>query len=122
MAATGAIRGMHSQRLSQGGSKELPMGGSSKTKVRGSKVVTALARIEEDLKEKEVVEVPWIKTSKADAIFGVVILANAAFIGIDLEFAPDGFSWGFWCVETVFLIVFFIELIMRFVAECPKPW
>lgn len=89
-----------------------------------SVVVSKLEAIELGLrqKDKEPKKMPFIKTPKADSIFGVVILLNAAFIGLDLEFAPDGFSWGFWCIETFFLFIFLIELVMRVVAEFPTPW
>lgn len=88
-----------------------------------SKVVSRLEAIAQELQAtEETVKPPWIKTSKADGIFGIVIMMNAGFIGVDLEFAPDGFSWGFWCVETVFLLIFLIELVMRIVCECPYPW
>lgn len=85
-------------------------------------MVIKLQEIEAGLGIKEEVTLPWIKTPKADMLFGLVIFANAGFIGLDLEFAPDGFSWGFWAAETVFLMVFLIELVMRMVAEWPKPW
>jgi len=87
-----------------------------------SKVVVKLEQIETGLKNKDTVKPPWIKTPKADGLFGVIILGNAAFIGIDLEFAPDGFSWGFWACESIFLLIFVVELVMRIVAECPTPW
>jgi len=103
-----------------------PDGSKEKAKAaeRGSnsKVVLKLQEIEAGLGIKDEVELPWIKTPKADMLFGLVIFGNAGFIGLDLEFAPDGFSWGFWAAETVFLMIFLIELVMRMVAECPKPW
>lgn len=87
-----------------------------------SKVCIKLEQIEHGLKQKEPLKVPWIKSPVADTFFGVVIMLNAAFIGFELELAPDGFSWAFWTVETIFLLIFLVELILRFVAECPKPW
>lgn len=95
-------------------------GGGGKKKV--SQVVTKLEAIERGLKNEDPVKLPWIKTAKADSIFGVTILLNAAFIGLDLEYAPEGFSWGFWCGESLFLIVFLVELIMRIISEWPAPW
>jgi voltage-gated sodium channel len=105
-----------------GGSSHTLGGGKTNPKARASKVVIKLEEIEHGLRETETVVLPWIKSPKADAIFGVIIMLNAAFIGFDLEFAPDGFSWGFWSCETVFLLVFLVELAMRMVAECPAPW
>jgi len=88
-----------------------------------SKRVADLLKIEQDLRDKDHVKLPWIKSPKADTLFGVIILLNAGFIGVDLELAPDtGFSWEFWIVESVFLLIFLIELCMRVMAECPKPW
>jgi len=92
-------------------------------KSSSSKVVKTLELIEQELTQKDdYVEPPWIKTAKADGLFGLVIMGNAAFIGIDLEFAPDGFNWGFWVAESIFLFIFLIELCMRLAAECPTPW
>eukprot|EP00931_Biecheleriopsis_adriatica_P060587 TRINITY_DN36394_c0_g1_i1.p1 TRINITY_DN36394_c0_g1~~TRINITY_DN36394_c0_g1_i1.p1 ORF type:complete len:626 (+),score=131.01 TRINITY_DN36394_c0_g1_i1:49-1926(+) len=64
---------------------------------------------------------PWIKTSRADSIFGVVIMLNAAFIGVELEFnTGGGLNWGFWICETIFLVIFCVELALRFKAANPK--
>jgi len=87
-----------------------------------SKVCLKLEQIEHGLRQKEPVKIPWIKTPIADTFFGVVIMLNAAFIGFELELAPDGFSWAFWLVETVFLLIFLFELVLRLVAELPQPW
>jgi voltage-gated sodium channel len=90
---------------------------------RSSKVMLKLERLSDDLKKKEQeVKVPWIKTPMADTLFGIVILLNAGFIGVELELAPDGFSWVFWSMESIFLMTFLVELIMRMVAEWPRPW
>lgn len=87
-----------------------------------SVVVEKLAQLEAGLREKDHEAIPWIKTGNADGFFGAVILGNALFIGVDLEFAPDDFSWTFWTCETVFLLIFLIELAMRISCECPTPW
>lgn len=102
---------------------ESSLEGEKITAANSSKVVANLQKIEQDLTVKEPVKLPWIKTPKADTSFGIIILLNAGFIGVDLELAPDsGFSWEFWIIETVFLLIFAVELGMRIVAECPKPW
>jgi voltage-gated sodium channel len=98
------------------------VGNNGPRRKHSSKIVEKLEKIEHGLKQKEPEKIPWIKTPVADTFFGVVILLNAAFIGVELEMAPDGFSLAFWIVETVFLVIFMIELIFRFAAECPKPW
>lgn len=95
----------------EGGS---PKGHKQSTPKRGSKVVMKLAQLDQNMREEALGQkkVDWIKTPKADTFFGLVILLNAAFIGIDVEFGGD-FSWGFWAVESVFLFIFCVELSMR---------
>lgn len=87
---------------------------------RKSKVVQKLEALEQNLKTADTGPVPWIKTPKADAICGSIILLNTAFIGVDLELGGGGFNWGLWAVETVFLIIFLGEIFLRLRAEWPK--
>lgn len=95
---------------------------STAVAISQSKIVNKLQKIEENLKVKEYAAPPWIKTPQADTCFGLVILLNAGFIGIDLELGSGGFSLGFWIVETIFLFIFLVELTWRIIAECPTPW
>lgn len=95
---------------------------SKTTKGPHSKVIDNLRQIEFALAVTDPVKLPWIKTPKADTFFGLVILLNAGFIGVDLELAPDSFSWAFWTIESAFLLIFVIEVGLRVVAECPTPW
>jgi len=98
----------------RGGSKALP------APVK-SPVLLKLAQLEGQLTQEQQ-KPPWIKTAKADTIFGVVILLNAAFIGVDVEFGTDGFNLAFWLVESIFLVIFSIELVLRIAAEHPFYW
>lgn len=66
------------------------------------------------------VKQPWIHTNQADSFFGLVIVLNAIFMGVDIELNTEDFSWGFWAVESIFLLVFLVELILRVVAAKPK--
>jgi len=101
------------------GTRSLPSQGGSKAK--GSKVVARLSQISESLKnEKKNVKQPWIKSPQADTIFGITILLNAAFIGIDIELGIEGFNWGLWCTESAFLLIFVIEIFMRLWGERPN--
>mmetsp|Transcript_14712 Transcript_14712/g.32125 ORF Transcript_14712/g.32125 Transcript_14712/m.32125 type:complete len:560 (-) Transcript_14712:44-1723(-) len=89
----------------------------------GSKVTAKLADLEKTITgEKDTI--PWIKTAKADTIFGVTILFNAAFIGIDLEFGAQdgGFAWWSWIIEGIFLLIFSVEITLRIRAQAPNYW
>lgn len=87
-----------------------------------SRVVARLAEIDKSLRnhDEEVRSRPFIKTSRADVLFGCTILLNAAFIGVDLELGGDGFNVLFWLVECGFLVIFFTELGLRLQAEHPN--
>eukprot|EP00746_Dinoflagellata_sp_MGD_P068392 gnl/MRDRNA2_/MRDRNA2_28157_c0_seq1.p1 gnl/MRDRNA2_/MRDRNA2_28157_c0~~gnl/MRDRNA2_/MRDRNA2_28157_c0_seq1.p1 ORF type:complete len:593 (-),score=103.51 gnl/MRDRNA2_/MRDRNA2_28157_c0_seq1:92-1789(-) len=64
---------------------------------------------------------PWIKTSKADSIFGAVIMLNSVFLGIDvssIDRSPT-VGWVFWAIESCFLFCFIAELSLRIRAELP---
>mmetsp|Transcript_18985 Transcript_18985/g.55041 ORF Transcript_18985/g.55041 Transcript_18985/m.55041 type:complete len:593 (+) Transcript_18985:296-2074(+) len=85
-----------------------------------SPVLQKLAKIEGRLTAPEE-KTAWIHSNRADTFFGFIIFLNAGFIGVDIELSNgDEFNWTFWAVETVFLIVFVTELIMRIWAE--RPW
>mmetsp|Transcript_101312 Transcript_101312/g.285691 ORF Transcript_101312/g.285691 Transcript_101312/m.285691 type:complete len:608 (-) Transcript_101312:126-1949(-) len=90
-----------------------------------SKAVVKLANIDKKLRKgaSDDTVTPWIRTEKADLIFGLAIFLNAAFIGIDVEL-DSGFSFpdGFWIIESIFLFVFLVELILRIMAEKPSYW
>lgn len=102
-----------------------PTGDSSKlNKEAKSAVAEQLALLEQQITEPSVPSLPWVKRAKADTIFGIIILMNAMFIGIDLEVTDpnaSGVNWGLWTCETLFLIVFLLELFLRARAEMPKP-
>lgn len=82
-----------------------------------SKVVVELAAFDEQLRNAQV-QPPWVKTTKANIFFGCVIVANGAFIGVDIELG-DGFSWGLWITESIFLVLFWVEIVLRLLAERP---
>mmetsp|Transcript_58556 Transcript_58556/g.117200 ORF Transcript_58556/g.117200 Transcript_58556/m.117200 type:complete len:639 (+) Transcript_58556:3-1919(+) len=87
---------------------------------KNSKVVKQLAAIDQSLKvEREHIKVPWIKTTQAHTVFGIVILANAVFIGVDVELGIEGFNWPMWITESIFLILFCVEISLRLAAERP---
>lgn len=106
------------------------MAGASKAQHDGasieqshSKVAKKLAALGANLKAAdEDVHIPWVKTERADYFFGIVILANAAFIGIDIEIGAKGWNWGLWITETVFLAIFLVEVVLRVAAERPQIW
>eukprot|EP00928_Gymnodinium_smaydae_P049904 TRINITY_DN33512_c0_g1_i1.p1 TRINITY_DN33512_c0_g1~~TRINITY_DN33512_c0_g1_i1.p1 ORF type:complete len:285 (+),score=64.65 TRINITY_DN33512_c0_g1_i1:164-1018(+) len=63
---------------------------------------------------------PWIRGDRADMIFGTIIILNALFMGVDAEYGQDaGFPSAFWAIESVFLILFGIEITLRLLAERP---
>lgn len=66
--------------------------------------------------------VVWIKTTQADTIFGMVIMLNAVFIGVDVEYTAynEGFSWWLWFCESCFLLTFVLEISMRIYSERPE--
>jgi len=86
-----------------------------------SKVVMKLEAIDKDIRGTSKAHAPWIQTPQADTIFGLVILLNAVFIGIDVEWGGDDFNWWSWTVESCFLLVFLAEVILRIRAEMPRP-
>jgi len=95
--------------------------GHSTNRKIGSKVVLKLAAIDQELQQEKVqTKLPWIKTPRADTTFGIAILLNAAFFGVEIELGEPGFSWPFWIGETCFLIVFTIEISLRIYAERPN--
>lgn len=64
----------------------------------------------------------WIRTPGANSFFGVVIMINAAFIGVETDSnGPEAdykIDSGFWFgLETAFLVIFISELILRFRAD-----
>mmetsp|Transcript_121160 Transcript_121160/g.354078 ORF Transcript_121160/g.354078 Transcript_121160/m.354078 type:complete len:589 (-) Transcript_121160:54-1820(-) len=86
---------------------------------RSSKVVRDLENLEKNLGSNPQESVPWIKTLGANVFFGLVIVANGFFIGVELEHV-DGFHWGIWTVESVFLVLFALEIFLRLRAEWPQ--
>lgn len=85
-----------------------------------SKIVERLEALEKEMKTTDNGPVPWIKTPKADAICGSIILLNTAFIGVDLELGGGEFNWGLWIIETIFLVIFVVEIGLRLRAEWPR--
>jgi voltage-gated sodium channel len=61
----------------------------------------------------------WIHSMQADVVFACVIILNAGYLGADVEFntsSPQCMNaWG--VAETVFLAIFTVELLLRFIAE-----
>lgn len=66
----------------------------------------------------------WIETTQADVIFGSAILLNAIFLGISVDNAKagvqTGINWTNWIVESVFLVVFVLEICLRVQAVMPQ--
>lgn len=111
MVAAGANAGA----LRHGKSGKLPSN-------KRSPVLAKLAKLEGKLTAPEET-LPWIHSNRADTFFGVIIFLNAGFIGVDIELSNvDEFNWTFWSVETVFLVVFVVELMLRIAAERPQFW
>mmetsp|Transcript_43387 Transcript_43387/g.80804 ORF Transcript_43387/g.80804 Transcript_43387/m.80804 type:complete len:612 (-) Transcript_43387:73-1908(-) len=140
-ASAGAHRGVRNSQFGQThhpgfipASHHGPASGSVKTgdldkeekdkeavrKKMNSKIVERLEALDKEMKTESNAPVPWIKTPKADAICGSIILLNTAFIGVDLELGGGEFNWGLWAIETVFLIIFVVEIALRLRAEWPK--
>jgi len=64
----------------------------------------------------------WIRTPGANSLFGLVIMVNAAFIGVETDFngpeAESRVDSSFWFgLETAFLVIFMSELVLRFRAD-----
>lgn len=72
-----------------------------------------------------IVQVKWIDTTQAQAFFATVICVNAVCLAIetDTHTIQGDFEWGrgqdfFWLVvETIFLIIFIVELSLRLQAD-----
>lgn len=92
---------------------------AQKATVRNSAVEKKLAQLELGIRPDA--KSAWIKTAKADSFFGLVILGNALFLGIDVSVSDSGAAvrWVMWFIETVFLIVFIWELYLRVRQELP---
>lgn len=79
-----------------------------------SQIASKLEEIEQEMRLKNSPGgVPWIKTPRADSIFGSVIMLNSLFLGIDVEFIDrsPAVGWVFWAIESVFLVIFLVELV-----------
>eukprot|EP00448_Togula_jolla_P008990 CAMPEP_0170601802 /NCGR_PEP_ID=MMETSP0224-20130122/18051_1 /TAXON_ID=285029 /ORGANISM="Togula jolla, Strain CCCM 725" /LENGTH=499 /DNA_ID=CAMNT_0010926597 /DNA_START=210 /DNA_END=1710 /DNA_ORIENTATION=+ len=57
---------------------------------------------------------------RADTFFGITILLNAAFIGIEIEVSDGSINWGLWSIESLFLVIFIVEIFLRMRAEMPN--
>merc|ERR1719502_511266 len=56
----------------------------------------------------------WINQPKASLFFGAVILLNLMLMGVEIETE----DWGGWnVIEILFLLVFSVEIRLRFIAE-----
>merc|ERR1719487_1671640 len=65
---------------------------------------------------------PWINTPLANIFFGGVIVVNAAFLGVEADYRKNensniGENEMWFIIESVFLAIFSLELILRFQAE-----
>mmetsp|Transcript_67343 Transcript_67343/g.161464 ORF Transcript_67343/g.161464 Transcript_67343/m.161464 type:complete len:621 (+) Transcript_67343:172-2034(+) len=89
---------------------------------RSSQVTRRLEVLDQRLRSKDKPPPPWIKSEQADTILGIIIALNAAFVGVDVEFSDydDALKWPFWAVESCFLCVFLVEIILRMRAELPR--
>lgn len=75
------------------------------------------------LAEKEKAEQPpqeWIHTVKAEIFFGVWIGLNAMLLAIECDHMKDEKAWGWIFCESIFNIVFFVEVVLRLKAEKAK--
>eukprot|EP00746_Dinoflagellata_sp_MGD_P011744 gnl/MRDRNA2_/MRDRNA2_124750_c0_seq1.p1 gnl/MRDRNA2_/MRDRNA2_124750_c0~~gnl/MRDRNA2_/MRDRNA2_124750_c0_seq1.p1 ORF type:complete len:633 (+),score=129.92 gnl/MRDRNA2_/MRDRNA2_124750_c0_seq1:229-2127(+) len=86
-----------------------------------SKVVKKLEELEEKLLQEKTKNVPWIKTSQADALFGFAIVCGAITVGADLErdasAGKDAPFWANWTFESILLIIFLAEIFLRAKAD-----
>lgn len=64
---------------------------------------------------------PWIFTSQANTFFGCLILVNAGYIGAETDHY-ERLPEDFWLIsESIFLVAFGIELILRWVHHKKMP-
>jgi len=98
-----------------------PFGGKSGG--QDTKIVKELMAVHEIIQKgyaKEVVY--WIHSTTADSLFGIVIVLNTAFIGVEVdlqsrELADTGpFNW-LWCLNSIFLALFWLEIGLRLRAD-----
>mmetsp|Transcript_11832 Transcript_11832/g.26886 ORF Transcript_11832/g.26886 Transcript_11832/m.26886 type:complete len:628 (+) Transcript_11832:117-2000(+) len=88
--------------------------------LRSSQVMQRLAVLDKRLRTKDAPPPPWIKTEQADTMVGIAIVANAVFVGVDVEFSDDNTELVFWTIESCFLVVFLLEILLRIRAEVPR--
>jgi len=70
-------------------------------------------RITAELEEGDETSLPWIFTTQANLVFGGMILINAVYTGIETDYDQDVPRMFWLCCESVFLVIFGVELILR---------
>lgn len=69
-------------------------------------------------KGNEGAQAVWIHSMQAEVFFGAWILLNALVIAIETDNrADDDNDWGWILIESIFNVVFLVEMLMRMVAE-----
>jgi len=69
-------------------------------------------------KNSEGGQAAWIHSMQAELFFGAWILLNALIIAIETDNrADDDNDWGWILIESIFNVVFLVEMLMRIVAE-----
>jgi len=67
---------------------------------------------------------PWVNTTSGNMFFGIIILLNSAFIGVDIEVSgSDGEAQPYMvAIESLFLVAFWVEIILRVRASGPRAF
>eukprot|EP00928_Gymnodinium_smaydae_P080161 TRINITY_DN63929_c0_g1_i1.p1 TRINITY_DN63929_c0_g1~~TRINITY_DN63929_c0_g1_i1.p1 ORF type:complete len:655 (+),score=185.29 TRINITY_DN63929_c0_g1_i1:93-1967(+) len=99
-------------------------GGALRSMRTKSKVLEALKEILEQHEEQQQEERrPWIKSTQADIIFGIVIALYAVVTGIDVQVAvkpiavSQGFETAMFVTQVIFTLIFIVELSLRIKAD-----
>jgi len=70
-------------------------------------------RVSAEVEEGDETSLPWIFTTQANLFFGSMILLNAVYTGIETDYDTDVPKMFWLCCESVFLMIFGVELLLR---------
>lgn len=74
----------------------------------------------EEMETKIITKKAWIQSTQADCVFGSAILLNAIMLGVSVDQPkPSGMDWTGWIIESIFLIIFAVEIVLR--IQCLWP-
>lgn len=65
--------------------------------------------------------IPWIFGHTANMLFGGLIFLNAIYIGLETDLSNEGSENAWICVESIFLIAFTVEIVLRFRYHSNMP-